>query len=312
LRAEQSNPALNWIASSLTLLAMTIKASQHLRGAMDRRGGLPYVGSIVRCVLAGGENSMGRSSRIGFTIAASALALMLPTAPAGAASYLDPLAAEVSAGVKIFHGFVFEEEDETSSAWGTLLSPLEAQSHLFRPNLGEGHTSVYASWADADSGRVQIFTDGRLLGASAIYNTAYPAKDYNWFYTFTGISDSKFEIDFSVENNGVFGAGGFRIFVNDAQLPGTSQAAQTYTGSVDFDVLAGETYTVRIENFSGYSGGSDLLYRNSGTFDFAVTALAGPGGSAVPEPATWTMLILGFGLVGWSLRAGTARNYAAA
>jgi hypothetical protein len=29
-----------------------------------------------------------------------------------------------------------------------------------------------------------------------------------------------------------------------------------------------------------------------------------PGGGAVPEPATWTLMLLGFGMVGYSLRQG--------
>jgi hypothetical protein len=35
---------------------------------------------------------------------------------------------------------------------------------------------------------------------------------------------------------------------------------------------------------------------------FAATEVITPGGGAVPEPATWAMLLAGFGLVGVSAR----------
>jgi PEP-CTERM motif len=63
---------------------------------------------------------------------------------------------------------------------------------------------------------------------------------------------------------------------------------------------------------SGYFTSSvRLLWQAGGTYtgldniNFDVRAIAGPPNSAVPEPATWAMMLFGFGLVGSALRRRT-------
>lgn len=94
----------------------------------------------------------------------------------------------------------------------------------------------------------------------------------------------------------VLGAGGATIFsISGGALPPSNgnQGQPATNRRVNFIAGAGEVIT-------------GLRLRSTGIafeFDnFAATAVLDPGGGAVPEPATWAMLIAGFGLVGASAR----------
>jgi hypothetical protein len=65
-------------------------------------------------------------------------------------------------------------------------------------------------------------------------------------------------------------------------------------------------------NDAGLIGGS---YYSGNGFNFEYTAfIADPVGviAGVPEPATWAMMLLGFGAVGWTLRGSRRKQDAAA
>lgn len=60
--------------------------------------------------------------------------------------------------------------------------------------------------------------------------------------------------------------------------------------------------TITLSNLTGYTGnGQDAIGGQAGTFA-QVKQLSFEGVSAVPEPATWAMMITGFGLAGAALR----------
>lgn len=65
-----------------------------------------------------------------------------------------------------------------------------------------------------------------------------------------------------------------------------TQGANPDTGTIGPIVLGAGNYTVRVRSFSGPNGSY------SGTLTLG----------AVPEPATWAFLILGFGLIGGAIR----------
>ncbi|NJS14663.1 MAG: PEPxxWA-CTERM sorting domain-containing protein [Sphingopyxis sp.] len=95
---------------------------------------------------------------------------------------------------------------------------------------------------------------------------------------------------------------------------GASFGTHTQNGfTAPFGALVGRwadgTYQLLGANFTGAATGSgalDLYYwdsnsgDNSGQIAFNITA-------GIPEPATWAMLILGFGLVGGTMRRANAR-----
>ena len=77
--------------------------------------------------------------------------------------------------------------------------------------------------------------------------------------------------------------------------------------SFDTDGLAAGTYT-DVLTFNGYSSYDGLSNYNLGPITVDVTVQVTPGvvvipPGGVPEPATWAMMLLGFGLIGGTLRA---------
>lgn len=78
-------------------------------------------------------------------------------------------------------------------------------------------------------------------------------------------------------------------------------------------LLAPGTYTVSVQAFSNFAIGPNLSdgFENDGSFngrtnawafDILNVSQATQVGGAVPEPATWAMMLLGFGAAGVSLR----------
>jgi len=110
----------------------------------------------------------------------------------------------------------------------------------------------------------------------------------------------------------------------------TTGSTPTLNFSPDFslDLLAGNTYYFGIISDSpldvGFSffgsvsqSGLTATGNNSNYTNYATPSFVGTGGAninlvllgtqaagAVPEPATWAMMILGFGAIGWSVRRG--------
>ena len=71
---------------------------------------------------------------------------------------------------------------------------------------------------------------------------------------------------------------------------GTTQTFYVPTGAT--------TLYLGISDACGYNGAPSCYYDNYGIF--SVTVNGAPG--AVPEPASWALMLTGFGLVGWTLR----------
>jgi Bacterial pre-peptidase C-terminal domain/PEP-CTERM motif len=85
-------------------------------------------------------------------------------------------------------------------------------------------------------------------------------------------------------------AGDFLAF-DDDRGPGANSL-------INFTILASGAYVAGVGEF----GDNDNL-----NYDFMVTGLTPSLTAAVPEPASWAMMIAGFGLVGGALRSGRAR-----
>lgn len=77
---------------------------------------------------------------------------------------------------------------------------------------------------------------------------------------------------------------------------GTCGANETYSIN-DIVIVNGALNTIQIDGFSRGNGS----FGGNATFTPAITA--------VPEPSTWAMLILGFGVVGYSLRRRRNAGY---
>ena len=85
------------------------------------------------------------------------------------------------------------------------------------------------------------------------------------------------------------------IFFNGIQLTGTGVGQNEAYFATSVPIFAGQLNTITINGFSRGNGS----YGARGSFVL---------GGAVPEPATWAMLILGFGLVGAAIRRRKANH----
>ena len=93
--------------------------------------------------------------------------------------------------------------------------------------------------------------------------------------------------------------------------PNTGSHYDTYLQSL----LAPGAYTVSVMVYPNFANGPTLAdgFRGASSYNGRTTAFAfdvlgadqavGPGSGAVPEPATWAMMIMGFGLMGGALRS---------
>ncbi len=92
--------------------------------------------------------------------------------------------------------------------------------------------------------------------------------------------------------------------------PGGAELKVYWGDTLVEDVLGGRLgwQTFSIDNLVAPTNSTDLTFSaikddgRIGLDDVAVDHV-----SAVPEPATWTMFIMGFGLIGWLMRSSRAR-----
>jgi len=120
----------------------------------------------------------------------------------------------------------------------------------------------------------------------------------------------------------LFDSTGANIAQNDDG--GSNVAADAITGA-HFDTFLSQllnpgTYTVSVMAFSNFANGPNLSngFRGGGSFtdvtgnartnawafDVLNVGSVTQVGGAVPEPATWALMLVGFGAVGWRMRRG--------
>ena len=110
----------------------------------------------------------------------------------------------------------------------------------------------------------------------------------------------RFDASFNVQDDFPSGVDIFRIGTTGGGLPFTSQLIGAIgSGNRVFSFTFFETL--------GEGGGSGFALGNQGDFRFDSTGI-NFSAAAVPEPATWAMMIGGVGLVGGAMRRRTARR----
>lgn len=162
---------------------------------------------------------------------------------------------------------------------------------------------VSGNWASADAGTIDIqwgwdiATGGSGLVTQANTNVAIP----NWRYTFIATGNGTFAGRYNVVGSGDTTFGLQPIYGSD-DFPfgpyGGDVNDPTGSGSFSVALVNGQTYTMSMFNFGNltFNSGGDANASARALIDWQISY------DVVPEPASWAMMITGFGLVGAGMR----------
>ncbi len=254
-----------------------------------------------------------------FSTVSGALALLttliLAASPALA---VTPLAGGIAAEIRSSaSGSGMNDIDSSIDSWsGGAFRALEVNAFTLITdgpnNRLSSNVSTDAFWNSANAGHFVIDEyswEFKVDAAHAPAEVQFNEHDFgnDWFYIFKANQNGTFIMDIFVSAGG--DANGFRGFdllvngvVSSALLDDDNPAIFK---SLSFGLIAGEQYTFALRNdaFRSVTGASNFSGIMSGSFDWRIEEVAPPGG--VPEPASWALMIAGFGAVGGALRRRT-------
>lgn len=235
------------------------------------------------------------------------------------AAALTPISGltQVQADVFVSDGAVANGGASTSS-WAA--TPTDIAASIDKGVLVQGplqhranaHAFNQATWtADGSAGQVHLDwgwyfgdeVDG-LMGAS------FTALNPVWSYTFKADHDGLLIWEGQIAPgstgqvaNSTFGLSGWNLQLNGVTVIDLLDptGGKLRYGDRDFALTAGEVYTFSLTNVSNIAGsnfGADYRGRMKGDFYWQIFEEP----AAVPEPAAWALLLLGFGTAGAALR----------
>ncbi|MDZ4375013.1 MAG: PEPxxWA-CTERM sorting domain-containing protein [Phenylobacterium sp.] len=177
-------------------------------------------------------------------------------------------------------------------------------------------TTTFAQYKQLDNVDTVAFADGALTGTGRVvefnFLDAMPADvdgniDAIMQFTASGLDDYSGVLSFlrvgdlanllTVEFSGaeLFGAGTAASFLNSDPVPGSI----TYTSAfIDFSDATAADFSLSFSGLSSTFGSPAWTADSVGTF--ASDSRGIPG--AIPEPATWGLMIMGFGGMGAIMR----------
>lgn len=193
---------------------------------------------------------------------------------------------------------------------------------------GQTANGVTEDMVDSDGGTSVVTGSIRIDTAALVDAGASPDESYHYetteapflmtTLTFTGGTAPAFGGTASINNvlRGLFGANGYyeiddnRTAQADAAAVQTSNLALVYDGNVapqtvDGFVLptfaVGQTLGINAQSSRMQASGTPSQRNVTAVGQVTITAVAN-GVAAVPEPATWATMVLGFGLAGAAVR----------
>ncbi|MBJ7413049.1 MAG: PEP-CTERM sorting domain-containing protein [Phenylobacterium sp.] len=245
-------------------------------------------------------------------------ALLLYGGPVSAATAISgSVDAAVSASIG-YGPFVTTADQNTDAAAG-LPASLSAQAHTvaeYNVDTVVVDVSNAAVWQTANQGQF-VFDASWALSLSQLSSeneTAgfgfHPLHTGDWTYTFTAARNGEIVFDYDVVSTGqTLGIGGWGVSWRRQGVAGTNGHMLTQNNLVDDQfarvqgshsvaLLEGATYTFWLTNHGAIGIGGGVGARSaatSGTIGWHI--------AEVPEPTTWALMILGFGLAGAALRS---------
>jgi hypothetical protein len=234
-----------------------------------------------------------------------ALALpLLAAAPASALSFSN------KNGVLLTCAHAFETvdiDDCENPGWAGTPAPLTGAA--FAGGSGfDGKVSTFnnmsATWSASGLSGTITLQDGWTMQESDLANHDLEA-DFNpstsiWSYAFVPNQLTNFVLNFNISRTGdATGFAGYSILVDNEPLIPLFGVGQFGDG-----LAANKLHIIQIFNPSQLNGspGASHTGHENGSLNFLFTAI----GSAAPEPATWALMLGGFGLAGAALRRRAA------
>ena len=193
-------------------------------------------------------------------------------------------------------------------ASGNVLAPGQAEQHYVITNSSSAALSLpstpkvaqSAAWSvndtvgSAGSAWISPFTNANGV---ATFSGSYPAQatfDYDLTFTLNTLNLASAVLTGKVQSDNFV-----TILLNGVALPNQAQAP----------AFPGNLPTTYFRSFSVFDSTGGLFVNGTNTLTFRVTDYGVISGlrvadlaGAVPEPATWAMLIVGFGLVAGQIR----------
>jgi hypothetical protein len=195
---------------------------------------------------------------------------------------------------------VIGTDSDVAAGLPTTLS-VSASATSTGPN---GDVSVAATgssqWFDVNSGTISMYQARDITMVAGIGAAYFNRLDPAWEYDFTAGSNGSFDIDYDlVGAGGTFGIYGWALYINGSYVTLFGAVVDpTMSGTYSYALTGGTDYAVQLLALGNIRGSVLPEYDATltGDFDWNITA------DAVPEPASWAMMIGGFGLVGSTLR----------
>lgn len=205
--------------------------------------------------------------------------------------------------------------DDSRLDWSNAIRTLAASSSVSgqdRPSVRAGQdAAARASFLDASSGEV-TFSANAFVASDAAKGLAFTNNGQSFQYVFTTTSDmaiaisaafNSFDLKDCCDTAHVYlrPVGG-EALIDWWTFDSKDGARRSWSASLS----AGQSYELQLTSQSSGNSRGNAWVRGIGTasdsfsntFRFSITDSA----SAVPEPASWVLMLLGFGAVGGSLR----------
>lgn len=158
---------------------------------------------------------------------------------------------------------------------------------------------VYGAWNSESSGVFQ----GQDFGWN--FNNASGEADttgnpVNWSYTFDTSAPASFNLGYNVYHFGNgFGLWGWNLALDGNDILNLQNAfSPDASGNFSYDLTSG-THTVELRNNANLRSGGFTQSYLEGDFSWSIGP---PSNSDVPEPASWALMLMGFGGLGAALR----------
>ena len=197
-------------------------------------------------------------------------------------------------------------------------------SVLYNPAAPNSNFQAPTPFSDSVGYDIYLTSDANnvygFLQARPDLGGAVPFTAANLYFDLQPSANTGSDLGFEITNSRAFlpgspnaGIGGY----STTPLPGLSFAISGDGTGLEFS-LANNLFTGPVSGLGGYgeyaSLGSEVVLRLSQSFGYSVAGgptfgpqrlgavIIGGAQAPVPEPATWAMLIMGFGLVGGAMR----------